>query len=151
MDFETIIQNLFYAIQTHNLEETQKYVDILNSIPSERDMFKFLELYAIVDGAFNNLCYDYILLHLNTIDKETREITRWEREINKMIYSGKYNDNDIKNFILKQISHLDYQISTQQFIRGLYKLARNINAPEQSLLMFQQITKLKEELNNVLE
>lgn len=145
MNFETIINELFYAIQREDLDTTKKYVNLLNSIPSERDMAKFLEINKLINGAFTNLCYDYVLLNLNSIDKQERELIRWKRHINMLLHSGNYDDDDIESFILTQINNLSYQISHQNFIEGLYKLARNINDVEKSLLIFNKINNIKGE------
>lgn len=129
---ETIFIELFYALEAMDLEKTKNCIDILNNMSYDRNITKFLELNKIINGNLNNNCYDYLLLNLKNIDN--REFIRWNRDINILLYSGRYSINDIENFIIKQLDKKSYNINTDEFINGLLKLAKNMDKdPEKAL------------------
>lgn len=136
---ETIFIELFYALEAMDLEKTKNCIDILNNMSYDRNITKFLELNKIINGNLNNNCYDYLLLNLKNIDN--REFIRWNRDINILLYSGRYSINDIENFIIKQLDKKSYNINTDEFINGLLKLAKNMDKDPETALRIISIIK----------
>lgn len=128
MTFEELMINLFQAIKINNLDETKKYVNLINNLKGydekKQDLPIFLEIPRLTTDALNNQCYDYILLNL---DMGNQDDVRWKRDINILIMNG--DKTLIESFIINQLNKKTYNIITDEFEWGLLKLTRELQDP----------------------
>ena len=119
-----IVMDLLNAMQTENLEETKKLVDFLNKnfvpIDQVKNFNELIPVHKLVSDNENNESYLYVVNNLHNLEADE---LKWNLNVSAMM--KKNNNNEISNFLKKQLSLLETLQKYQ--INSLIRLSLKIN------------------------
>lgn len=140
------IIELINAINNENLNDTKKYVDLLNSYPEEVGITTILTDTLNVHGypyPLSNVSFDYILDNLKYLNNA--DLVKLQRKKLRLIKNN--NPQEITDFILEQLKFPTYRVFDKELMQNLLQLIPYVKdkAKISEILSMIKETFLKEE------
>lgn len=134
MLFEELVMNLIDSINNYDLDNTKKYVDLINELPQSEcaHLTEMLDIHKFSNYALDNYCFDYVLLRLHYLIEQDN--IRWKRDTNKLLTEK--NVEKIEQFIYNQLKEKTYNINNKNFIHTLIQLTVNLQNREKTAKIF---------------
>ena len=144
MTIEELVINLIIAINNQNLEDTKKYVKLINeSELQKQNLDSMLDVHNIDLYDLNNKCFEYVLDNLIDLQQQTQvDEVKLYRYRNVLLNNN--NAEQIENFILSQLETPTFNVKTQILMQVLIQLAINLKNKEKTQ---QMLFKIKEQLS----
>ena len=131
-----LILDLIIAINENNLENTKKYVNLINQSKIGDDLTYVLDIHRINLYALDNECFDYVLQNLKNLNRP--EDVLLERK--KTLLLKNSNPIEIENFILNELNSRTFlNVNDDLFFKALIQLTVNLKDEQKIAKIFNII------------